>query len=181
MTRFRLVLAMLTTAALVATLLAWNRLNEARSAADAATRRATATIDQLRTVEKLRSQDEQIAVGQRPAEDALALVNAALTHAGLSRAQLSNLTPESDAALSHNGMKHNGLRKQTIAVTFAPMPLGDFGRLLDAWRTTQHTWTVETIALSHAAGSQNRGAAQPDDHFAITMLISALYFEETVQ
>ncbi len=121
----------------------------------------------------MRTREERIALQERPREDVIALVNAALAEAGLPARHFSDLRNESDSALPQTGNDANfAYRTQSLSLTLREMRPADLGGFLAAWEQTQSAWIVTRITLTHPTRSR-----RDDDRFDITLIVTALYVE----
>jgi hypothetical protein len=134
---------------------------------------ALGALEQLRLdaaeVQRLRARREVVAWRQRPAEDVLALVNAALAEAGIPTAHLQGIGDAADAALSAGREEGPALRRQSLTVRLERLSAAQVGAFLEQWHALQDHWTGSRLELTH------RRDQRRFEHFDLRLHISAVY------
>lgn len=181
--RFHRVLmtALLATVVLAPPLVAGKRLSDAAMNRDAAERSLESALRDAREVLDLRAQAQRVETRQRPQEHVLAQVNAALAHAGVPARRLQGLRPDADVALPGTAGGHSAvrLRRQSLTLSFQQMELPELGAFLTAWREQQALWIPSRIELTKARGGAGRGGTGVDDQYDVTLVVSAVYLDES--
>lgn len=174
MIRFVLVLVLAASAGAVG----WTalRLRSARSDAESANSRLTATRDIAQRVIELRARSERVSIGARPEQDTTARVLTAMTAAGLPHQAFRSLAPEADTPLARSGESGPAYHRQSFRLTLEPVDARQLGAFLAAWRAEQAAWTVERIELTHVASGQDRAA--DEDRYSARLTIAATYIAE---
>jgi len=134
--------------------------------------RAEARLEQVeldaRRIVELRDLREVAALGERPKEDVIARVNAALGDAGLPLRHFGDLREESDARLANAG--DVGYRKQSLSLSLNELTVPDLGAFLQAWRRADTPWTITRLTLTHP-----RSRGERLDRYEVSLILSALY------
>jgi len=121
----------------------------------------------------LRQRQERISWRQRPAEDVIATVNAALADAGLPSRHLAGVRNDADIAI-HAASSDRGsaeYRQQSLSIDLREMTAGDIGQFLVAWTRLQSVWTAVRVTITHPRSRGNEGS----NRFDVNIIISALY------
>jgi hypothetical protein len=120
----------------------------------------------------LRARGEGDSLGERPAQDTLARLNAALQAAGLSPSRLKDLSRESDGPLP--GAEDATRRLQTMRVTLEPIRPAELVAFLGHWRSPRQPWIVTRLELTHGGPPDDQ-----DDRYAARLTIAAAYRTQT--
>ncbi len=152
------------------------RWRAASSAESAATARLHRAGEDAATLVSLSARSERIAITERPPQDLIARLGAALTECGLS-ATLDGVHPESSApirtsggASARGGSAGPEHRRQSARATLRNLTLEDLGRLLAHWRQTQALWSITDITLTHDGSQDPRGLYRAELTLAATYL-----------
>lgn len=132
--------------ALVATL-AGARLAAAKERANTAALNLAETQRQLDHLASLEASAPELEVGERPPQDLIARVHAALQAAGLPGQLLQEVVPQADVAASAGST----LRRQAVAVRLRACTPADLGRFLVAWQDLHPAWVPTAIEWNHRA------------------------------
>lgn len=145
-----------------------SRLHSAQKDLSAVEARLALAADQARELLDLRTREETISLGQRPREDLLAQLNAALGQLAIP-ARLTSLQQESDRELSGA----EGLRRQAMRLTLQPIEPADLGRFLDRWQSAQSIWTPTSIELTRLRAMRDGSTG-----YAATLRLAATYIDD---
>lgn len=113
----------------------------------------------------LRARPERLAQVERPTQDTLARLTAALAEAGLPSVRLRDLTRDSDGMPAPAGA-----RRQSLRFTLEPVTIPQLGSFLEQWRSSQQLWTMSRIELAHSGAPEH-------PTFTARFVISALVAE----
>ncbi len=149
-------------------------LASARAALQQTTRDAQSIID-------LRSRSQTVETRQRPAQDVIAQVNAALAEVGIPSSHLRSLTPEAEtsaAPSSESGRSNRpSLLKQSVRLTLAGLTPQQIGAFLVHWRSAQHIWITDRLEIvrdrSNRSELEDRSLA--GNRYETTIVMTALY------
>ena len=135
------------------------------------------TVSTSKEILELRSHHERVALHERPPQDVIAQVNAALAEAGIPNSHFKGLNPESEGAVepSTAGAAGTGVgyRKQSLRLMLEDISMPELGGFLSQWRKTQQVWIVTRIELNHV-----RGQAADSDRYDVSILLTALYIAQ---
>ena len=146
------------------------RIARAQAAVDAAESARAALESQAREVLELRTKRARLELRERPKQDVIAQVSAALVEAGLPASALRELEREGDVPVADGGSTR--LRRQSLRLSLEPMGLEPFGAFLAAFRRAQPAWVPARVDLAHAKGTARADAFLP------RIVLSALYVGE---
>jgi hypothetical protein len=130
-----------------------------------------ATRTDAAEVQGLRGMAQRINDRQRPEQDMIARLHAAMQHAGIDVSRhFQALRLEGDVELSGDGQR--GLRRQSVVVALGDLNLQQLGSLLVQWKADQPVWTLSRLEMTHARGSNS---SVENDRYDIALTFSALY------
>jgi hypothetical protein len=132
------------------------------------------TCDAKEVVE-LRGRQQRAAVREQPQQDVIAQVNAIISEVGVPSRSLRSLSPESDSQVKPAyAVSAAKLRRQSLRLVLENLSTHEIGAFLMKWRLSQRTWTVTRIELNHVRSQEGS-----DDRYDVTLVISALYVDDT--
>lgn len=175
--RSRLAMLLMTVVAVMSIAIFMSRLASADRARDAAMAQLLEVRRDAQEVIDLRAASQRVNARERPAQDVIAMVNAAMAEAGIPNAQFKGLSPEADVALApRNGpnVTPAGYRRQSLRLSLAGLSVADLGRFLAAWRQSQQIWTVTRLELTHQRSPEPVGG----DAYDVTIILAATYIAE---
>lgn len=150
-------------------------LASARAALEQTTRDAHSIID-------LRNRSQTVETRQRPAQDVIAQVNAALAEVGIPSSHLRSLTPEAEtsaAQASEAGLSNRqSLLKQSVRLTLAGLTPQQIGAFLVHWRSAQHIWIADRLEIVRdltRGGSEDEDRSSAGNRYETTIVMTALY------
>ncbi|MFG0282915.1 MAG: hypothetical protein ACF8R7_00695 [Phycisphaerales bacterium JB039] len=158
--------------ALVVQGLRWRAATRAEATAVARLHRIAIDAQQLAA---LSGQSERVALSERPPQDLIARIRAALTDSGLSAAALDGVQPESSAPVRTAPRSMTGAadyQRQAARAVFRGVTLADLGKFLDRWSRTQSLWTPATITLTHDGSDDPRGV------YRVELTLAATYLDD---
>jgi hypothetical protein len=153
-----------------------HRLGNTRAEYDRGIAAVNKTVSTAREILELRSHQERIALRQRPAQDVIAQVNAALVEAGIPTSHFKGLNPESEGAVEPSAPgtgAGTAYRKQSLRLMLESISMPELGGFLAQWRNAQRVWIVTRIELNHV-----RGQAADEDRYDVGILLTALYIAQ---
>jgi hypothetical protein len=136
------------------------------------------TAREAREIVDLRAKEQTVESRQRPAQDVIAQVNAALAEIGIPSRHFKSLTPESGPPTlsAFNGGR---LLQQSLRLVLEDLSPQQIGSFLLQWRSSQHIWTTSRIELVHSRGpARERGArdaAIDANRYDATLVLTAFY------
>ena len=145
------------------------RWRSAANAEAAVVARLQRTADDARTLVSLSGRSERVALAERPPQDLIARLRAAITDCGIG-ATLDGVQPESSAPIRSSRRGEPQHRRQSTRATLRNVTLEDLGRLLAQWRQTQALWSITTITLTHDGSQDPRGLYRAELTLAATYL-----------
>jgi hypothetical protein len=126
------------------------RLADARHRADGARRRAETLARDASEALLLRASAVTVTTSERPADDIIPCLSAAMAEAGVPRDYLREVSPQ--------GTSSTGTLRHSVRATLEPVMLPDLGRFLDAVRRGQRVWCPSQIELVGQKGGTFRAA-----------------------
>lgn len=152
------------------------RWRSAAAAEAAAVARLQRIADDAAKLVALSARTERIGLTERPPQDLIARLRAAITDCGIA-ATLEGVQPESSAPIRSSrrgsGSSRSNTpqhRRQSARATLRNLTLEDLGRLLAHWRQTQALWSISNITLTHDGSQDPRGLYHAELTLAATYL-----------
>lgn len=147
------------------------RWRSATATEAAAVARLQRTADDAAKLVALSARSERVALTERPPQDLIARLRAAITDCGIA-ATLDGVQPDSTAPIrsSRRGSAEPLHRRQSARATLRDLTLEDLGRLLAHWRQTQALWSISNITLTHDGSDDPRGLYRAELTLAATYL-----------
>ena len=146
----------------------------ARWAMEQTTRDAQSIVD-------LRNRSQTVETRQRPAQDIIAQVNAALAEVGIPSSHLRSLTPEAETSAAQAGESGLSSRlpllKQSVRVTLAGLSPQQIGAFLVHWRSAQHIWIADRLEIvrDRSSRSEEEERSLAGNRYETTIVMTALY------
>lgn len=125
------------------------RLARAEERAASAGARLDLARAQAAEIRDLRGRRERVESRERPKQDVIAQLNAALAEVGIRSDALTELEPLSDAAVARPGERTTAYRRQSVSATLEGLTARQIGAFLGEWRTSQPAWVPTRVELYH--------------------------------
>lgn len=153
------------------------RLGSARAERRLAETALAQCLREAREIAELLGRRQTIEMRQRPAQDVIALVNAALAEVGIPSHCFKSLTPESEGAgaptAPTTGDRGLGqLKQQLVRLVLEDLSPEQVGQWLAHWRSAYSIWIPIRIELVH-----NRRTSGDGNRFDVTIQLAALYVD----
>ena len=166
--------------ALMITLCA-SRLRTASAEVASARRALEQTTRDAQSIIELRHRSQTIETRQRPTQDIIAQVNAALAEVGIPSSHLRSLTPEAETSAAQAGESGLSSRlpllKQSVRVTLAGLSPQQIGAFLVHWRSAQHIWIADRLEIvrDRSSRSEEEERSLAGNRYETTIVMTALY------
>ncbi len=119
---------------------------------------------QATELKQLRSSAQESKLPLKPEGGLAGRVSQALSRAGLSSSAMQSLSPESESS-------DQGVLRQRATLTLSGVTLPQLGKFLDAWRSSEPTWTMSSLDV----GPSGVGTPGADLPLRSVISLEALY------
>jgi len=149
----------------------WRVLQGTQEALGAAHISANLMFADLQQIHDLRSAQQVVEIGERPAQDLIARVNDCLDRASLSHRHFVELLPAGDRAVSTGSTSERSrYREQSTQLRLDNLTPRQFGQFLQYWPEAAPAWVPTRIDMTH-----ERGRERDSNAYTITIVMTAIY------